>query len=268
MEMTFRQYIDNPLGKKNAVFSQREMFKALYTGKFDKVLMREAGKINYTLYHDKKKDEYLCHIKIPSEVINKFYYDVVILFYTTNNALRTATSLEDYFVKFYSNDPAFVFTYLRVFLKNKMFVEDLREKSPKQALKEDPKIRNPYEIPGYVKSLYFAYLYMKLKNLLLKVNYDMYGKAYDKKMLIASVEHADKKIAERQEAGDKLEKEKSKKRSDSITKQNADRFSTSKHSPSSTVGRVGSVKTISRIGSHNSPGAIGSVKRVKNIKKI
>ena len=33
MDMTFQQYIDNPLGKKSAVFSQREMYKDLYTQK-------------------------------------------------------------------------------------------------------------------------------------------------------------------------------------------------------------------------------------------
>ena len=52
MEMTFRQYIDNPLGKRNAVFSQRDMYKNLYTDKFDKLLLREAGKIDFALYYD------------------------------------------------------------------------------------------------------------------------------------------------------------------------------------------------------------------------
>jgi len=45
--MSFQQYIDNPMGKRNAVFSQRDLFKQLYTEKFDKVFLREAGKINY-----------------------------------------------------------------------------------------------------------------------------------------------------------------------------------------------------------------------------
>ena len=38
MEMSFQQYIDNPLGKRNAVFSQRDLFKNLYTEKFDKLM--------------------------------------------------------------------------------------------------------------------------------------------------------------------------------------------------------------------------------------
>jgi len=69
MTMSFQQYIDNPMGKRNAVFSQRDLFKQLYTEKFDKVFLREAGKINYVLYIDKEKDRYVAHIKVPSETI-------------------------------------------------------------------------------------------------------------------------------------------------------------------------------------------------------
>ena len=207
MEMSFRQYIDNPMGKRNAVFSQREVFKQLYTEKFDKVFLREAGKINFVLYIDKKKDQYIAHIKVPSETVKDFYYDAVILFYTNDPAIKTSPSLQDYSVKFFSNDPAFVFTYLRVFLKNDLFLEDLKPKSSKLALKNDPKEKNPYEVPGYSKILYFAYLFMKSKNLFSKNMYTSYAMPYDKKKLIDSVEHTDVKIAKRQELGEKQRKQ-------------------------------------------------------------
>ena len=207
MEMSFRQYIDNPMGKRNAVFSQRELFKKLYTEKFDKVFLREAGKINFVLYIDKKKDQYIAHIKVPSETVKDFYYDAVILFYTNDPAIKTSPSLQDYSVKFFSNDPAFVFTYLRVFLKNDLFLEDLKPKSSKLALKNDPKEKNPYEVPGYSKILYFAYLFMKSKNLFSKNMYTSYAMPYDKKKLIDSVEHTDIKIAKRQDLGEKQRKQ-------------------------------------------------------------
>ena len=50
--MTFNQYIDNPMGKSNAVFSQREAFKAMYSEKFDKVLVKENGTLSYLSYND------------------------------------------------------------------------------------------------------------------------------------------------------------------------------------------------------------------------
>ena len=208
MEMTFRQYIANPMGKHNAVFSQREVFRQIYTDKFDKLFLREAGKINYSMYVDAKTDRYIIHIKIPSETVKNFYYDAVIMFYSNDAAAKSSPSLQDYFVKFFSNDPAFVFTYLRVFLKNDLFFEDLKPKASKLALTKDPKIKNPYEVPGYSKILYFAYLFMKSKNLFAKHMYTTYGLSYSPKKLLDKVEHTDKKIADRQELGEQQAKEK------------------------------------------------------------
>lgn len=202
MDMTFQQYIDNPMGKKNAVFSQRDLYKAMYVEKFDKLLLREAGKIDYTLYIDKKKDRYAIHIKIPSETVKDFYYDAVILFYTNDATAHASPNLQGYKVKFFSNDPAFVFTYLRVFLKHDLFLEDLKPKASRLALTKDPKEKNPYEVPGYSKILYFAYLYMKAKNLFAKHMYQSYGVPYDPKILVQKVEHTDKKIADRQRLGE------------------------------------------------------------------
>ena len=216
MEMSFRQYIDNPMGKRNAVFSQRELFKKLYTEKFDKVFLREAGKINFVLYIDKKKDQYIAHIKVPSETVKDFYYDAVILFYTNDAEKHSSPSLQDYNIKFFSNDPAFVFTYLHVFLKNDLLIEDLKSKCSKMAIKKFPKEKNPYGVPGYSKILYFAFLFMKMKNLFAKTAYQN-GTQYSAKKLAANVEHSDKKIADRQEAGEKQAKQIAKEKRESKT---------------------------------------------------
>ena len=246
MEMSFQQYIDNPMGKKNAVFSQRDLYKKLYTEKFDKLILREAGKIDFKLYIDKKKDIYVAHIKIPSETVNNFYYDAVILFYATDAEQHSSPNLNSYYVKFFSNDPAFVFTYLRVFLKNDLFIEDLKSKSSKLALKKDPKEKNPYEVPGYSKILYFAYLFMKSKNLFNKQFYDSYAEKYSAKKLADSVEHTDIKIAKRQELGEKVLKEKAKeekqeRKEDSKKTKEADIIS-----PSNNIRSTPTVKNISR----------------------
>lgn len=262
MEMTFQQYIDNPLGKKNAVFSQRDLFRSLYTDKFDKVLLREAGSIKYDLYIDKKRDRYIIHIKVPSETVNKFYYDAVIMFYTNDPAANASPNLNNYKVKFFSNDPAFVFTYLRVFLKNDLFFEDMKPKSSKLALTKDPKVKNPYEVPGYSKILYFAYLYMKSKNLFAKHMYESYGKPYSQKVLLANVDHTDKKIADRQEFGEKQAKERAKEKRDEIRKANSDRNNKideiNKRSPTHGVSRVKTTNTVK---------STGNVKQTQQTKK-
>lgn len=221
MEMTYKQYIENPLGKRNAVFSQRDLYKNLYTEKFDKLLLREAGKIEYILYVDKAHDRYIIHVKIPSETVKNFYYDAVILFYTKNALYHSSNSLQNYNVKFFSNDPAFVFTYLRVFLKNDLFFEDLKPKSSKLALRKDPKQTNPYEVPGYSKILYFAYLFMQARNLFSKHMWENNSQPYSARKLLANVEHTDKKIADRQELGEEVAKQQAaEKRNDTKTKNN------------------------------------------------
>ena len=76
MEMTFDQYIQNPMGIANSVMSNREMYRSMYSMKLDAIMVREMGKIDYKLYKD--KNSYYAYIKVPSEVVEKFYYDVVI----------------------------------------------------------------------------------------------------------------------------------------------------------------------------------------------
>lgn len=265
--MTFQQYIDNPMGKKNAVFSQRYLYRGLYTDKFDKILLREAGKINYTLYVDKKHDQYIAHIKIPSETLKNFYYDAVIMFYTKDAAQHSSNTLTGYNVKFYSNDPAFVFTYMRVFLKNDLLFEDLKAKCSRLALTKDPKEKNPYEVPGYSKILYFAYLFMKSRNLFAKHMYDSYAIPYDKKVLVNSVEHSDKKIADRERLGQEYSKEQAKIRKaekQPVSSTNSG-SSTARISPRSTG--ISSVKITPSIGRTKNVSTVKTTKTTKRGKK-
>lgn len=208
--MTFQQYIDNPLGKKNAVFSQRDMYKNTYTAKFDALYMREAGNIRYYLYYDKPGDTYFCHVLIPSETVTGFYYDVVVKFSTTNNALRVSSELNDYDVRFFSNDPAFVYTYANVFLNNKMYAEECKAKGSRIAHKKSPDQRNPYQIPGYVKSIYFAYLFMRRKNLFNKTLYKSAGERYSKGTMLNRIRTFDQVMIQREELEAKQKKEKQK----------------------------------------------------------
>ena len=97
MEMTYDQYIQNPMGIANAVISNRGVYRELYRVRLDKILVRELGKIDYTLY--KSKNKYYVHIKIPSEVIEKFYYDVVIEFSEPKNKSLIDATLKNYNVK-------------------------------------------------------------------------------------------------------------------------------------------------------------------------
>ena len=198
MEMTFDQYIQNPMGIANSVISNREMYRNMYMLKLDTIMVREMGKINYHLYKDGNK--YYAHIKVPSEVVEKFYYDVIVEFSPTKGS-KPSKSLKDYIVRFYSNDPAFVFTFAHAFMKNKMFITEYSDKMSKEAIKKKAVVKNPMDTVGYVKSLFFAYLIMKRFNLFEKV---LYIDKYNEKYVKQNVMSADIKIALRTEAGQEL----------------------------------------------------------------
>ena len=221
MDMTFQQYIDNPLGKKSAVFSQRDMYKELYTKKYGAVLLRENGSFTTKMYYDKKNDIYYIHMRVPSEVVEKFYYDVVVKFYPIDGTNATSNDLHNYGVKFFSNDPAFVFTYEYVFSKNDLFISELKPRASKTALKSRPTERNPYEIPGYVKSLYFCFLHMKSRSLFNKTYWKQYAEPFRLRTLIDAIEPSDKKVADRQRLGIEVAKKKAREKKKELNKQAA-----------------------------------------------
>ena len=207
--ITFQQYADNPDG--GSVMTNRQLYKQMYTDKFNKILIRENGNIHYELYiTNDKNDTHYVYIKIPSEVVPNFYYDVVIQLYTDKNEYKDSTKLRNYYVKFFSNDPAFVYTFAHSFSKNDLFIKDLEPKMSKEALKNTATIRNPKDVVGYVKSLYFAYLVMERYDLFSKVKFNTNCSKYNKKDLLNKITDANKKIAARQEEAEKLEKEKKK----------------------------------------------------------
>lgn len=199
--MTFEEYINNPMGIKSAVISNREMYRKMYTDKLNKVMVREVGKVDYQLY--KSKSKYYCYMKIPSEVVPNFYYDVIIEFSEPKDGNKKFgdASLRNYDVKFFSNDPSFVYTFCYAFRKNGMFIDDYKEKMSPEALAQKPVEKNPTVSVGYVKSFYFAYLLMKKRDLFTKLKYVT---LYDKRRVLDQIMPADQKIKERQEAADNI----------------------------------------------------------------
>lgn len=209
--MTYGEYIQNPMGVHNAVYSMRGMYEKMYRQKWDAILLRENGQIKYTLLKD--SENYYIHMKIPSEVVPKFYYDVVVQFYPNKKkkASTLTQTLEDYNVRFFSNDPSFVFTFVHAFKKHDMFLTDLESKMSKDALNNKAAERNPKDEVGYVKSLYFAYLQIKKLNLMAKIKY-VAAFSYTKLGICRSVEHANVVVAARREAGEALQKQKKEKK--------------------------------------------------------
>lgn len=208
--MTLEEYISNPMGKNNATFTPliREAMKNNYKAKFDNVMLREKGKMGYYLYKDKDANAYYIHLKVPSEVIENFYYDTVFKFFTSSdNDTGGGSNLEKYDVQFYSNDPAFVFTHAHTFMEKGLFINELGIRMSKEAISSKAKEKNPNDSVGYVKSLYFAYLYMKERGLLKKISFAS-AEPFNLMKVASLIMSADMKIALREDAERKRDKRK------------------------------------------------------------
>ena len=201
MEMAFSQYISNPTGMGTAVMSYRKMYEDLYHDKWNKIMTREMGKIEYNLYKDKKAR--YAHIKVPSETVENFYYDVVIRFD------NSANKLDECNVQFFSNDPSFNYTFAYAFKKNKLTIPELESKMSKEALRTPAKEKNPQNIIGYVKVFYFAYIFMSEKGFFYPTRFDAEAKPYSKAILLSKV-MGEEKLEERINAAKKKEDKKNK----------------------------------------------------------
>lgn len=269
MNMTLDQYILNPMGKNNAVLnaSTREILRKTYVSKFDNILLREKGKIDYRLYYDKKNNTYWAHIKVPSEVVKDFYYDVVFKFTANESISDGGNDLFKYNVRFYSNDPAFVFTYAHVFRINDLFIKELYSKMSKEALKKPPVEKNPTKDIGYVKAIYFAYLVMENKGLNKKLKFVGEAKTLDSVgglgYLLSQIEDADTKVQARQEEGAKVSKAK-KITIDDKTYRNMKKYIGRDTDMSNSKLQVSTTKKINKI---TNKSTTKSTKRVGSIKK-
>jgi hypothetical protein len=88
-----------------------------------------------------------------------------------------------------------------------MFIKDTLPRMSKLARTKKPTETNPREDTGYVKSIFFAYLFMKQRGLF---NVSQYRGAepYSQAALLKQIEPADDKIRKRQEEGKKYSKKK------------------------------------------------------------
>lgn len=210
MKLTMEQYITNPMQSPILTATMRESMRSSYIKKFNALLLREHGVINYFLYKDEENNKYYAYFKIPSETIERFYYDTIIEFSADSNIKEAGKNLFKYNVRFYSNDPSFVYSYAYAFNKKGLFITDFTDKMSQKALREQPKEKNPGELIGYVKSIYFAYLFMKLRSFNDIDKFKAQASVLDMRNLVASVMPADQKLGEREDAGERLAKKKQK----------------------------------------------------------
>ena len=163
-ELTFDDYINNPTGAKSRVVGEKEYARQIYNKKYDNMILLCANKIEYYLFK-KENDRFLIYIKMPSETQQGLTYDVVLDFTTKDDVVKRKQTLKDYNIRFFSNDPNFIFTYAYAFNKKQLLVPEVKKKISNKALETPPTKTNPYEMAGYIKTIYFSYIFMTLRGL-------------------------------------------------------------------------------------------------------
>lgn len=164
IKITYSDYIKGRVADKGSLTkSQTKLIIDDYKSRFDKLLVREAGNFPYHLYKD--EDKYYIHVSVPSENTRNVYYDVVIEFSTTKEIVDKKNNIDLANARFFSNDPAFVFNYAYVFKHKGIIIDWLEKKISKRALEEKAVIKNPNQQLGHIKSLYFAYFFIKINHL-------------------------------------------------------------------------------------------------------
>lgn len=198
--MIFRDYINKPIGKQGGMIPAEliEYLKDSYRSRFKIILVRENNKIDYFLYKQSNKNIYWCHIKLPSENADNVVYDVVFKFYADKNIKEAGRDLKYYNFQVFSNDPAFNYYYAYAFKKNKIFLNELTPRASK-AVRIPAKEKNPDSRVGFLKSVYFAYIFMEERGLLKTISYEN-AREFNLRELISKVEYTDKKIEQRKKA--------------------------------------------------------------------
>jgi hypothetical protein len=114
----------------------------------------------------KEGDMYFVYAKIPSESNDKYpdaapvFYDVIFQFIPPNKASLAADSIREYDVKAFSNIPSFLYTFNYVFYHRKALIELPGGYYSPRALNEKARIRNPLNLLGIDKSLWFTTYYL------------------------------------------------------------------------------------------------------------
>ena len=155
---TIQDFVENPFG--NAKEEKRNKLEEQYQKMKSKRDFRVEG---FTTIDD----NYLIHITIPSESNQSQVYDVVVLFFTDDTVIKKRTTFSNYYVKFFSNSPSFIYHYAYLYEQNGFLIDALYDKLDPSFRGVKPKQTNQSMELYYDKSIYCACRLLLDNNLIL-----------------------------------------------------------------------------------------------------
>lgn len=205
--MDIRQYLDNPMGK-GAIIQGKQLIIDDLDKRFNKLV--EDNEIESDIYKD--GDNYIFHVKLPSESERDNTYDVVIEFSPIDLTSKSDESILNYNVRFFSNCPSFIFTYAYAYNDKGLFIDYLTKKLDEQVLKNPPVVKNPTNMVNFEKSIYFACKYLVDKKNLNKEFLKSFVQRFKKKDFIYGIRTQAEIMEEIKKANLNLKEEKDKER--------------------------------------------------------
>lgn len=153
-----------------------------YRERYDVLRKDKSKPFRHDVYTMTPGNRIAVHIKVPSETVDKFYYDVLLEL----SAEKSAVDFGDCDVKVFSNCPSFVYSVAYVFAhwnpdtgkverggkgmmidmlkgklpRDRMLIPGLENKLGRDPVHDAPVTRNPMGLPMFDKSIYFAVFYL------------------------------------------------------------------------------------------------------------
>lgn len=169
-------------------------------------------------------DVFTYYVRIPSESNEKhdkdIYYDVILQFYPNDGEDLTKSSLRSYGISAFSNSPSFTFTFTRVYRVDGLLPGFIPSKFyNKVAFHKPPVVRNPLELVGIEKSVWFAGYHLITHGLLNKAKLPDLIEKGKVKDLLKEIMNQDDKLVEVERRNEKAARErKAEKKREAIEK--------------------------------------------------
>lgn len=144
---TLSEFVENPFGISDT--KKRDEFE----DKYQKMKSNKNFKIEGFTTID---DNYLIHVIVPSDSNPGQTYDVVVLFFTDETTVKKRTTFSNYFVKFFSNSPSFIYKYAYLYKENGFLIDFLFDKLDSKYSGQAPVKTNTNFDMFYDKSIYCA----------------------------------------------------------------------------------------------------------------
>lgn len=110
--------------------------------------------------YTKVEESCFIHIHVPSETNTSMKYDVIIQFFTDNPNIQKESSYSNYYIKFFSNSPSFMYKFASLYKMHGYLIEELYDKLDSKFIDALPEKANPDLKINYDKSIYFACRYL------------------------------------------------------------------------------------------------------------